>query len=235
MSTTHLSPDADTLAGTIAERLVERLENLQRAGRTPSVVLTGGTIAVKAYERVVAGDVDWTAVDFYWGDERYVAAGHDDRNDRQAQEAFLTRLGVPLERQHVMPADDEGLPSIGAAADAHAAVLPDEPFDLVLHGVGPDGHIASLFPGFPQLHETERRVVDVSDSPKPPSRRISLTLPTLNHADAVWLLVSGEGKAEAVARALGDGTLDDTPASAARGLTETVWFLDDAAASHLPH
>ncbi|KQX75971.1 MULTISPECIES: 6-phosphogluconolactonase [Aeromicrobium] len=234
MSTTEIFPDADALADAIARRVVDRLAEVQRSGRTPSIVLTGGTIAVKAYERIEAGDVDWASVDVYWGDERFVPAGHADRNDQQARDAFLTRVGVPAERLHAMPASDEGFPSIGAAADAHASVLPDEPFDLVLHGVGPDGHIASLFPGFAQLHETERRVVDVENSPKPPPERLSLTLATLNHAASVWLLVSGDGKAEAVARALGDGTLDDSPASAARGTAETVWLLDEAAASRLP-
>jgi 6-phosphogluconolactonase len=231
---TEVWPDADALAAAVAARIVERLAQVQRAGRTPSVVLTGGTIAIAAYERIDAGGVDWSDVDFYWGDERFVPEGHADRNDQQARDAFLTRLSVPRERQHAMPASDEGLPSIGAAADQHASALPEEPFDLVLLGVGPDGHIASLFPGFDQVHETSRRVVEVLESPKPPPERISLTLPTINHADSVWLVVSGEGKAEAVARALGDGTLDDTPASGARGITETVWLLDAAAASGLP-
>lgn len=231
MSTTEVWPDADALAAAIAERIVARLADVQAEGRTPSLVLTGGTIAVRAYELIVAGDVDWTDVDVYWGDERFVPAGHADRNDQQARDAFLTRVGVPVDRQHAFAASDDGLPSVGAAADAYAADLPDEPFDLVLHGVGPDGHIASLFPGFTQLHETERRAVDVLDSPKLPPQRLSLTLPTLNRAHSVWLLVSGQGKAEAVARALGDGTIDDTPASAARGTSETVWLLDEAAAS----
>ncbi|MET0822662.1 MAG: 6-phosphogluconolactonase [Aeromicrobium sp.] len=234
MSSTEVWPDADSLAGAIAQRIVDRLAQVQQSGRTPSIVLTGGTIAIAAYERIQPGDVDWTDVDVYWGDERFVPAGHADRNDQQARDAFLTRLGVPAACLHTMPAADEGFPSIGAAADAHASVLPDEPFDLVLLGVGPDGHIASLFPGFAQLHETERRVVGVEGSPKPPPERISLTLPSINHARSVWLLVSGDGKAEAVARALGDGTLDDTPARGARGTDETVWLLDEAAASRLP-
>ena len=233
MSTVLTSPDAETLAAVIAQRMVDLLADVQRAGRTPSVVLTGGTIAIAAYRHIEGGAVDWTDVDFYWGDERYVPAGHADRNDQQARDAFLTRLGVPAHRQHTMPASDEGFPSIGAAADAHAEALPEAAFDLVLHGVGPDGHIASLFPGFPQLHETERRVVDVTDSPKPPPQRLSLTLPVLNHAGSVWLVVAGEGKADAVARALGDGTLDDTPASGAHGTAETVWLIDAAAASGL--
>ena len=234
MSSTEVWPDADALAGAIAQRISDRLAQVQQSGRTPSIVLTGGTIAIAAYERIQPGAVDWTDVDVYWGDERFVPAGHADRNDQQARDAFLTRLGVPAERLHAMPAADEGFPSIGAAADANASVLPEEAFDLVLLGVGPDGHIASLFPGFAQLRETERRVVDVEGSPKPPPERISLTLPAINHARSVWLIVSGDGKAEAVARALGNGTLDDTPASGARGIDETIWLLDEPAASLLP-
>ena len=233
MSSTEIWPDADALAGAIAQRILDRLAQVQQSGRTPSIVLTGGTIAIAAYERIQAGAVDWTDVDVYWGDERFVPAGHADRNDQQARDAFLTRLGVPAARLHTMPAADEGFPSIGAAADAHASDLPDGPFDLVLLGVGPDGHIASLFPGFPQVHETVRRAVEVLDSPKPPPQRISLTYPALNHATTVWFLVSGEGKAEAVARALGGATPDEIPAAGAHGTDETVWLLDADAASTL--
>lgn len=225
-------PDADALATAIAERIVDRLSHVQQTGRTPTVVLTGGTIATSAYQRIVAGDVDWSDVEFWWGDERFVPAGHADRNDQQARDAFLTRLGVPEAHLHTMPAHGCS-ESMAEAADGYAATLPGEPFDLVLHGMGPDGHIASLFPGFAQLHETDRRVVDVFDSPKPPPQRISMTFEALNHAQSVWLLVSGEGKSEAVARALGGGTTDEIPAAGAHGLTETVWLLDDAAASDI--
>ncbi|AXT84860.1 6-phosphogluconolactonase [Aeromicrobium sp. A1-2] len=225
-------PDAPSLAATIAERLSGRIALIQAQGRRPRIVLTGGTIAIDAYRLVESELVDWTQVDFYWGDERYVPAGHADRNDRQAREAFLDRLGVPAESVHAMPAHGCDV-STAEAADHYAAALPAEPFDLVLLGVGPDGHIASLFPGFAQLHESQRRAVQVFDSPKPPPVRISLTFPAINHSEAIWLIVAGEGKAEAVARALGDGTLEDTPASGAHGLTETTWLLDEAAASHL--
>jgi 6-phosphogluconolactonase len=231
--TTQIFPDADTLAHAIADRFVERLAAVQQAGRTPSVVLTGGTIAIAAYERIAAGAVDWAAVDVYWGDERFVPAGHEDRNDQQARDAFLTRLGVPDERIHAMPAHGCS-ESMAEAADGYAASLPDEPFDLVLHGVGPDGHIASLFPGYPQVHETARRAVEVFDSPKPPPQRISLTLPALNNARSAWLIVAGEGKADAVARGVSGASLDTTPAAGARGTEETVWLLDQAAASRLP-
>lgn len=224
--------DASALAHDVAHRLTERLGKLQGQGRTPSVVLTGGTIAIEIYQLLTADGVDWSNIDFYWGDERFVPEGHADRNDQQARDAFLDRLGVPAARIHAMPAYDCAL-GAREAADKYAQVLPEALFDLVLLGMGPDGHIASLFPGFAQLHETERKVVEVFDSPKPPPVRVSLTMPTLNRADSVWFLVSGEGKAEAVARALGAGTLVDTPATGVRGARETLWLLDHAAASRL--
>lgn len=230
--TTEVWPTADELATVIAERMVAKIALVQREERRPSVVLTGGTIAIDAYERIQDGDVDWTEVDFYWGDERFVPEGHEDRNDQQAKDAFLTRLGVPAEHIHAMPAHGCDL-SMAEAADQYAASLPQDPFDLVLLGVGPDGHIASLFPGHPQVHETERLAVEVFDSPKPPPQRLSLTYPALRNAQSVWLIVAGEGKSDAVARALGSGTIDDTPASGVQGLRETIWLLDAAAASKI--
>jgi len=225
-------PDAALLTQDVAKRFTQRLAKIQSEGRTPSVVLTGGTIAIAIYEALDEAGVDWTDVDFYWGDERFVPEGHADRNDKQAGDAFLERLGVPGARIHAMPAHDCAL-GAREAADNYARVLPEEPFDLVLLGMGPDGHIASLFPGFPQLHEAERRVAEVFDAPKPPPVRISLTLPALNHANSVWFLVSGDGKSDAVARALGPGTLVGTPATGVRGIHETLWLLDDAAASEI--
>jgi 6-phosphogluconolactonase len=225
-------PDADALAQAIADRVSELVVRVQAQGRRPSVVLTGGTIAIDAYRRIQPGEADWTDVDLYWGDERFVPDGHPDRNDQQARDSFLDRLGVPAERVHAMPAHGCEL-SMAEAADAYAEELPTDPFDLVLLGVGPDGHVASLFPGHPQLRETDRKVVEVLDSPKPPPQRITLTYPALNHADAVWFIVSGDGKAEAVARALGDGTIDDTPAVGVTGLGETRWLLDEPAASQI--
>lgn len=227
-------PDSPALAAAIAARIAGRLSLIQSEGRRPSIVLTGGTIAIAAYRLLGEEFVDWTGVDFFWGDERFVPGGHAERNDQQARDAFLDRLGVPEERVHAMPAHGCDL-STAEAADAYAAALPKDPFDLVLLGMGPDGHVASLFPGFSQLHELERRAVEVVDSPKPPSVRISLTFPTLSHADSVWFLVSGEGKAAAVARALGDGTIDDTPAIGVTGHNDTVWLLDADAASQLSH
>ena len=226
----EISGDSGELASTTAARIEHRLASLQADGRTPLVVLTGGTIAGKTYAHLSAGNVDWANVAFFWGDERFVPAGHADRNDRQAHATFLDRLGVPASNIFAMPAHDCSL-SAAAAADHYAGRLPSEDFDLVLLGVGPDGHVASLFPGHPELHETTRMAVEILDSPKPPAVRISLTLPRLNAAQSVWFIVSGEDKADAVARAVGDGDVDDTPATGVHGLAETLWLVDRAAAS----
>jgi 6-phosphogluconolactonase len=184
-----------------------------------------------AYERIDAGTADWSDVEFWFGDERFVPEGHADRNDRQARDAFLDRVGAT--RVHMVAGNDCSL-SAAETADRYAETLPDEPFDVVLLGVGPDGHVASLFPGFAQLHETDRRCVEVFDSPKPPPVRVSMTLPTLRRTDAVWFLVSGDEKADAVSRALAeDGTVDETPARGVHGLDETLWLLDGDAATRI--
>ncbi|EFQ84111.1 6-phosphogluconolactonase [Aeromicrobium marinum DSM 15272] len=220
-----------SLAERIARRLEQRLVDIQATGRRPRVALTGGTIAVAAYRELSAAGVDWSDVDFWWGDERFVPDGHTDRNDQQARDAFLDRLGVPAAHVHAFGAHDCAW-SAREAADAYAATLPASGFDLVLLGLGPDGHVASLFPGFPQLHETERPVAEVFDSPKPPPVRLTLTFPTLNDTEAVWFLVSGAEKAAAVARARADdGTVDETPARGVRGRGETLWLTDDEASA----
>ena len=226
----EISGDADELASTTAERIEHRLARIQAEGRTPLVVLTGGTIAGQTYAHLSAGNVDWTNVAFFWGDERFVPADHADRNDRQAHATFLDRLGVPADNIFAMPANDCSM-SVAAAAALYASRLPPEDFDLVLLGMGPDGHVASMFPGHAELHETSRMAVEIFDSPKPPAVRISLTLRRLNAARSVWFIVSGEDKADAVARAQGGGDVDDTPATGVHGLAETLWLVDHAAAS----
>lgn len=225
-------PDPESLAADIADRLGRLVAAAQAEGREPNIVLTGGTIAIAAYKLVQADAADWTRVHWWWGDERFVPAGHADRNDRQARDAFLDRLGVPADHVHAMPDHSCG-ESMAEAADGYAATLPTEPFDLVLLGMGPDGHVASLFPGFAQLTEMDRRCVEVFGSPKPPPERITLTLPALNHTAEVWFLVSGDGKAEALTRAFGDGPVAETPAKGVRGLGRALWLLDEAAASQL--
>ncbi len=234
-------PDAAALARRVAGELVAKLVAVQATGRIPSICLTGGTIADEIYREVAsleAGEpsVRWMEVDFWWGDERYVPADSSDRNDRSAGLDLLDAVRVDPARVHAMPAADDVQPDLEAAAASYdQLVRTREPgdFDLVLLGMGPDGHVASLFPGFPQLEVDDRVAVAVTDSPKPPPERITLTFTALNQAGEVWFLVSGSGKAEAVARALADeGSITETPA---RGITtpHRTWWLDQDAAGSL--
>ena len=232
---------ADALAEAVASRLVEVLAAAQDAGRVPQLALTGGTVAAKIHERVrdrAADRVDWSQVELWWGDERFVPVEDPDRNARQVAEALLDHVPVDPTRVHPMPASDGGHGRLEQAAAAYAEELRARGsggFDVVMLGVGPDGHVASLFPGYPQLDRDDAIAVAVTDSPKPPSDRITLTFPALNRTSQVWFVVSGEGKADAVGRALGAPTPDvhDVPAVGVHGQDATVWFLDRGSASRL--
>ena len=234
-------PDADDLAATVARELVARLAAAQAEHGTASVVLTGGGIGTAVLRAVAAAGsaVDWTAVDVWWGDERWVAADDDDRNEKGAREALLDVVGVPADRVHAIPASDAGFAEPEDAAAAYAAELTRvgggalPRIDVLLLGVGPEGHVASIFPDSPAVGD-DRAVVAVRDCPKPPPTRVSLGFATITAADEVVLLVSGEGKAEAVARALsGAETPASLPAAGAVGRRATRWLLDQDAASQL--
>lgn len=235
--TLRVHPDASTLARTVALALLTRLAEVQAEERTPHVVLTGGTIADRIHHEVAGlaaeSGVDFADVVFWFGDERFVPGDSSDRNAGQARAAFLDAVGAT--QVHEVPSASD-VTSADAAAAAYEALLQEHlegEFDVVMLGVGEDGHVASLFPGYPQLDETEALAVGVRDSPKPPPDRVTLTLETLNRAASAWFLVSGDGKAAAVAEALGGADLHDVPATAVNGRTETVWWLDAAAASRL--
>lgn len=231
--------DAATLASSVAERLIARLAAVQNDARVPSVALTGGSIANEIYAAVAASakrsEVDWSAVEFWWGDERFVASDSAERNAVQAREAFLDEVGAAPERVHEVPSSDDG--DLAHAADTYAQTIREHgsgAFDVVLLGLGPDGHIASLFPGYPQLDVDDRIAVAVEDSPKPPPQRVSLTYPALNRTHALWFVVAGDGKAEAVSAALADDAEKARcPSAGVRGTQETIWFLDEAAAGLL--
>ena len=229
------------LADEVAATLIAVLRDVQAEGRVPAVALTGGTIAEAIHEAVAgspdAGAVDWAKVDVWFGDERYVPADDPDRNSKHITEVLFDRLPFDRARIHRMPASDAGFDSLDAAAASYGSDMREEGsgmFDLVMLGVGPDGHVASLFPGFPQLDVDDAIAVGVTGSPKPPPQRITLTFSALNRARQVWFVVSGDGKADAVSKALApDGDLHDTPARGVHGVERTVWFLDEAAASAL--
>ena len=175
----------DDVAEALAARLTATLADVQARGGTPQVCLTGGGIATKAYARLAQdgpGDVDWSRVDLWWGDERFVPAGDADRN----ADGTLAVLRGPLRLDdrfvHVMPASDAGL-DLDEAAAAYATELGDTVFDVCLLGMGPDGHVASLFPGHPGLAEPGT-VIPVRNSPKPPPDRISVTMEVINRRAA---------------------------------------------------
>ncbi|PVG82942.1 6-phosphogluconolactonase [Nocardioides gansuensis] len=232
-------PDAETLAADVASRLLERLEEAQSRGEVPQIGLTGGSIADAIHRelarRAPDSSVDWSRVVIWWGDERFVAADSPDRNERQAREALLDHVPVSPAHVHPVPSSSE-VPTAEDAAAAYSATLGThgaDGFDVLMLGVGPDGHVASLFPGHEALDADDTVAVAVHGSPKPPPDRVSLTFPALNRAKAVWFLVSGEEKAAAVAAARSEGPVSETPARGVRGLDETLWLVDETAASRL--
>jgi 6-phosphogluconolactonase len=232
--------DAADLATAVAGELIARLEAAQARGEEPQIGLTGGSIAVAVHEelarRGAGSEVDWSRVVLWWGDERFVAAESDDRNARQAMSAFGDRLAFDPAKVHEVPSTAEAS-SVDDAAAAYSAQLREHgagSFEVLMLGVGPDGHVASLFPGSPQLDADDQVAVGVTGSPKPPPERVSLTFAALNRSRSVWFLVSGEEKADAVARALAPGTdPHEIPAAGVTGELETIWFLDRASASEL--
>lgn len=236
-------PDPDSVAERVAGDLVEQLRALQRSGRVPSVVLTGGTISRKVHAAVarLGGDVDWSAVELWWGDERFVPADDPERNAGQATEDLLSAVPLSSERVHIVPANDGPYRDVAAAAAAYAGELraavaqrPDgEPwFDVLMLGIGPDGHCASLFPGRPEVDDPAA-VLPVTDSPKPPPERVSMGMGTLGRAAQVWFVATGAEKAPALARSVAGGSVSATPAAGPRGQLSTAWYVDGAAAARL--
>jgi 6-phosphogluconolactonase len=222
------------LADVVAEHFLTRVAAAQGRGEVPDVVLTGGTVAHLVHQEIAARaehhDVDWDRVVFWFGDERFVGRGDPDRNAVQARADLLDVVGAT--RVHEVPSRDD-VASVEEAAAVYGDLVRGEGsgvFDLVMLGMGPDGHVASLFPGFPQLAVDDTVAVAVTGSPKPPPERVSLTFGALNRARAVWFLVTGEEKSAATARAWAfDGTVTETPARGIEGPSVT-WYVDEAAA-----
>ncbi|MBX9425901.1 6-phosphogluconolactonase [Streptomyces lateritius] len=241
--------DKELMAQAAAARLITRIVDAQASRGTASVVLTGGRNGnglLAALGSAPARDaIDWSRLDLWWGDERFLPEGDPERNVSQAREALLDAVPLDPARVHAMPASDGPHGGdVDAAAGAYAAELaaaagPGDhagvpTFDVLMLGVGPDTHVASLFPELPAVRETERTVVGVHGAPKPPPLRVSLTLPAIRAAKEVWLLAAGEDKAKAAAIALSGAGEVQAPAAGAYGRSRTLWLLDAAAASELP-
>jgi 6-phosphogluconolactonase len=219
--------DEADLALRAAEWLAQAVrEAVARRGRC-SLALSGGSTPRPAYERLAAlAGVPWDAVEIYFGDERAVPPADPHSNYRMAREALLDRLPQAPAAVHRMEAEDADRE---AAAARYAARLPAA-LDLLVLGMGPDGHTASLFPGSPALRETERKVVPAR-APVPPHDRLTVTPPVIEAARHVAVLVAGAAKAPLVARVLrGPWRPDELPAQLACGGT---WLLDRAAAADL--
>ena len=240
--------DSSLLAKAVAARLVTKLVDVQAATGRGSLVLTGGGVGTAVLSELAVAPardaVDWRRLDVWWGDERFLPSGHPDRNEAAAEQALLRHIDTHPARVHRMPgADGPDGPDPEAAAARYAALLRDAArpedhgpvpsFDVLLLGIGPEGHVASLFPGMPALYD-DRTVVAVRGAPKPPPVRLTMTLPAIRSAREVWIIASGQEKAGAVRLALSDVGPVQVPAAAARGRQRTLVLLDTGAASRLP-
>lgn len=239
--TVVVHPDADALAATTGARLLLHILDTQAVRSPVHVVLTGGTVGIRLLAEAARNPlrdlVDWSDVHVWWGDERFVPADDGDRNAIQAREALLDALPLPVGNVHEMPAARPDDPTFGPdeAAAEHASELARHApagaatptFDVVLLGMGPDMHVASLFPGHPARDTHGAATVGVHDSPKPPPSRVSLTFEAINGAREVWVVAAGAEKAEAVAASLAGDPVSS--AAHVRGTERTLWLIDAAA------
>lgn len=247
MSVSHsvsIHSSRDKLVSDVADRFIEIMSDQLDWQPLVNVVLTGGTVGTDILAAIGETPrrtrLDWSRVHLWWGDERWLPAGDSERNDTQANAAFLSRLDCPQENIHRVPSKGDGS-DLNTAALSYAQQLlrhapegdelPD--FDLVFLGMGPDGHVASLFPRHHGLQVADRTVIPVRNSPKPPPERISLTLPAINSAKRVWLCVSGAEKAAALSLALAGDASSGIPAAVVHGQDETIFFVDQDAARDL--
>lgn len=220
----------EQLAKQAAKDLAEEIVPLLST-RPVHVVLTGGTIGIKTLIELapLLAHEDLTSLHVWFGDERFVAEDSEDRNYVQASHALLSKVQIPKENIHQMPATSFGSLEQAAAGFASHLESAAPEFDILLLGMGPDGHVASLFPDATP-EPFGNLVVAESHSPKPPEKRISLSFSALEGARQVWFLVSGAEKAEAVSRVFTERKL---PAAQVSGKELTRWYLDTAAAGKL--
>ncbi|KFF60723.1 6-phosphogluconolactonase [Cryobacterium sp. MLB-32] len=233
------------LASSVAARFITKMVDILHEEGEANVVLTGGSVGIAVLQAIndsAARDtIEWGRVSFWWGDERWVPRSHADRNEGQARAALLDHIEMPEANIHAFAASDEGL-SLDEAAEQYAAELANlapfgallPRFDITFLGVGPDGHVASLFPHGAGIRENEASVIAVRHSSKPPPERLSLTRPVLNSSDRVWMVLAGSDKASALGLALAGASRDEVPAAGVKGRKRTVFFVDSEAAAEVP-
>lgn len=226
-----IHPTSDLTARSAGLRLLLALVERQSLRSPLHVALTGGTLGIQMLTEVIdeplAGAVDWSGVHLWWGDERF--AEDAERNASQAR-PWLESLPIPTENVHEVARPGE-VADVAAAAEAYADEVANVHFDIVILGVGPDGHVASLFPGRAEIEQAGVAALPVTDSPKPPPERVSLSRAKLQDADEIWFVAAGEGKREAVAASLagGEDSPELLPVARVRAASN-LWLLDVEAA-----
>jgi len=243
-----VAPTPDALTSDVVAALLPVVRNaIEEYGRA-ALALTAGSVMEAVWTALAASPeaaaLDWSKVDVFWGDERFVPDGTADRNALPAQNLLFGKEPFSAAVQYPMPpSDGEYGDDLDAAAAGYAATLKQArrasdtgevpAFDVVLLGIGPDGHCCSLFPDHPSASDSSGAVIAVRNSPKPPPLRISLSFDGLNTARQIWVVASGTGKAEAAMMALGGADPVKVPSAGARGTERTVWYLDAEAAAKL--
>ena len=222
----HVMPDAGSLATVASERILDDASNAISTRGVFRIVLAGGTTPEAVYTRLGKATTDWLCWQIYFGDERCLPAGHPERNSAMANRCWLQHVPLPSANIHPIPAEQG---ATAAAAAYTQVVRAARPFDLVLLGMGEDGHTASLFPG--QAHAVDELVHAVHAAPKPPADRVSLGVTALNDATGVLVMLSGVGKHDAVRRWRHD---EDLPITHIHGRTGADVYLDKAAETGAP-
>ena len=229
-------PTPETLADAVAQHIVARAAATIAATGRFTLALSGGSTPRAAYSRLATGDWqlatgDWRLVHILWGDERCVPPDDLRSNYRMAKEALLDRVPIPADQIHRIRGEDDPAKAAAEYERELRALLGSEGLDLVLLGLGEDGHTASLFPGQAAVHETARWVVAVP-APDGTMWRVTLTPAVLNAARNVTFVVSGAGKAQRLEQVLqGPFTPDILPAQSIRPTQgQLTWMVDEAAA-----
>jgi 6-phosphogluconolactonase len=242
-----VQPDKAGLGDHVATRFVGLLAQLTQQQRPVHISLTGGSmgsaVLARTAEHPWRDNIDWSLVHFWWSDERFLPRDDPERNAGQAREALLSRIDVPEGNVHEPAASDDGV-SLDEAAEAYAAELarfpqsadlPYPAFDVCFLGVGPDGHIASLFPDRGEIHvDDHRTVLPVRDSPKPPPERVTFTRSVINGSARVWMVLAGADKASALGLVMAGASYSSVPAAGAYGTEQTIVFTDESAAAEVP-
>ena len=225
----HVFAGADALASELVRLTVDAAAAAVHARGAFHVALTGGSAATTLYPVLAQAALPWPQVHVWFGDERCVAPDHADSNYKLARDTFLARAPIPDANVHRVRGEIDP----AAAAAEYQRTLEDVAggaLDVVHVGMGPDGHICSLFPGHALLDESTRLVASLTDSPKPPPARVTLTMAALQKARGLWFLVAGANKAEAVRSVLTDPSSTLPAARASRAHPNATWLLDGAAA-----